>query len=715
MTHSIPIWGGVECTISRVGHRFISQCEKSGHDRRLQDLKLFRDLGIECVRYPFLWEKIAKSNGEMDWSWADERAAELRRLNLKPIAGLLHHGSGPAFTNLLDPRFPYLFANYARMLAQRFPWIEDYTPINEPLTTARFCGLYGHWYPHLKSDETFITALLLQIKASILAMRAIREVNPKARWIQTEDIGRIQGTDVLHEQVQFENDRRWLSYDLLCGKISDAHPLYSYLREHSQHHQDLDWCLENAMAPTVLGLNHYHLSNRFLDHRLELYPASSHGGNGRIRYADVGTIETKAASYIAPEELFSEVWQRYQLPMAVTEVHMRGFREDQAAWLQEIRQSALNLRSQGADIRAVTAWSLLGSFDWDSLCTQEKGFYESGIFDLRAVRPRPTLLGQMINSWNRGQDFQHPILSREVWWKKTSSHPDPWAAVPAPPILITGGRGTLGQAFVRICQQRNISYRALGRGDMDIASLADVEKVIRELKPWAVINTAGFVRVDEAETQWAKCFRENVRGPQNLAEVCADEGIPLLHFSSDLVFDGLHRQPYTESHRVAPLNIYGKSKAESERRVLDIHPDSLIIRASSFFGPWDRSNFIFQTVENLRQGRICEAASDVVISPTYIPDLVHFSLELLMDRETGILHLTNEGHLSWAEFAEMAAKMAHQHQGPMRGSVQPKSLHEMNFRAARPAFSALASERIQKVMPGFEDALSRYFHETERR
>src|SRR5690349_19114276 len=152
----LELWGGHECTVNRVQNAFHDQTIRSGHHCRLSDLERFAALGLTALRYPVLWERTAPASpGVHDWTWSDERLARMRELRLRPIAGLLHHGSGPAYTNLLDPQFARLFGEYARAAAERYPWIEDWTPINEPLTTARFSALYGHWYPHARDEGSF--------------------------------------------------------------------------------------------------------------------------------------------------------------------------------------------------------------------------------------------------------------------------------------------------------------------------------------------------------------------------------------------------------------------------------------------------------------------------------------------------------------------------------------------------------------------------------
>jgi len=148
-------------------------------------------LGIKTLRYPVLWEHHQPLiDTEIDWAWIEKQLSTLSGHGITPIAGLLHHGSGPAFTNLLDDNFPQLLASYAKKVATKFPWIEYYTPVNEPLTTARFSGLYGFWYPHAKNDVSFAKMLLNQMKGIVLSMKAIRRINHSAKLIQTEDLGK---------------------------------------------------------------------------------------------------------------------------------------------------------------------------------------------------------------------------------------------------------------------------------------------------------------------------------------------------------------------------------------------------------------------------------------------------------------------------------------------------------------------------------------------
>jgi dTDP-4-dehydrorhamnose reductase len=184
--------------------------------------------------------------------------------------------------------------------------------------------------------------------------------------------------------------------------------------------------------------------------------------------------------------------------------------------------------------------------------------------------------------------------------------------------------------------------------------------------------------------------------------------VPLLTFSSDLVFDGAVSNPYVESDAVGPLNVYGRSKALAEERVLKVNPASLVIRTSAFFGPWDEYNFVTIALRQLSAGNTFVAAEDAIISPTYVPDLVHTSLDLLIDGECGLWHLANKGAIAWADLARVAAKKA----GVSVSSLIAVPSRELGLAAPRPSYSVLGSSRAE-LMPCLDSAISRYFSERE--
>jgi dTDP-4-dehydrorhamnose reductase len=415
---TLELWAGLECTVNRVGSFYFDQIKRTGHETRSSDLAAIAELGIRKLRYPVLWERTEDIDGP-NWSWSDERLGLLRTLNVDPIVGLLHHGSGPAHTSIVDPAFPAKFAAYARSVAERYPWITNYVPVNEPLTTGRFSCLYGHWYPHEQSDYSFANSIVNQCKATVLAMREIRRVNSEARLIQTEDIGRRFASERLQYQADFENERRWLSFDLLAGRVDREHPMWPYMRCAGCTEEELCWFQRNACPPDVLGLNYYVTSDRYLDEHLERFPSATHGGNGRHLYADVEAIRVEGIAGWGIEARLREAWERYRCPMAITEVHLGCADEfERVAWLREIWTAAETVRSTGADILGVTAWAVLGSYDWHNLVTRKDDVYEAGVFDVSDGCLAPTLLRDVLADLGRGRPA-FVQFAQTGWWRRS--------------------------------------------------------------------------------------------------------------------------------------------------------------------------------------------------------------------------------------------------------------------------------------------------------
>jgi dTDP-4-dehydrorhamnose reductase len=709
----VALWVGPEPTVNRVGSTYFDQLESTGFARRLSDLDRLATLGAERIRFPVLWERTARDAPDAcDWHWSDPRLARLRELGLAPILGLVHHGSGPRYTDLLDPEFPCKLAQYATRVAERYPWVTAYTPVNEPVTTARFSALYGHWYPHRKDDRSFVRALLNQMQGVKLSMQGIRRVQPAALLVQTDDVGHVRGTRRLRYQASFENERRWVGFDLLAGRVTREHPLWGYLLLHGASESELTSFIDDPCPADILGLNAYVTSERFLDHRVERYPDELHGGNGRDTYVDLAAVRVCGWPIGGFAARLREMHRRYGGAIAISEAHLGCTREEQMRWLLEAWQAAQSCRRQGIDVRAVTAWAAFGSSDWNSLVTRARGCYEPGLWDTRADPPRATALATLARELAEGRQPAHPVLAVAGWWRRPQRLQYEARGRArrrqggGRPVLIVGAAGTLGRAFARICIERGITFRLLSRADMDIADPAPVQRMLKRAAPWAIINTAGYVRVDEAERD-VRHWRENVLGPSVLAEECAARSVRLLTFSSDLVFDGEKPcPPYVESDDPNPLNAYGRGKRMAEVAVLARCPDALVVRSAAFFGPWDRHNFVTQGLVALQRGQPWRAATDHRVSPTYVPDLVHASLDLLVDGESGVWHVANRGEVSWAELARWTAEAG----GLNTQLIEPVPALELSYDAPRPRNVPLASER-GIVMPTLEHAIERYLHE----
>lgn len=708
-SQALALWGGVECSVVRIGDRYRDQSAETGHASRPEDLDRIAALGIRTLRYPLIWETIAPENpAECDWRHSDARLTRLRDLGVTVIAGLVHHGSGPRYTDLLDPELPSRLADFAARAAARYPWIADWTPINEPLTTARFSCLYGHWYPHERSEAAFLQATVNQCLAVARAMAAIREVTPQARLVQTEDMGRVFSTPPLAYQAEYENQRRWLSLDLLTGRVGRDHGWWRRLRDHGIGEAVLDELASGGGTPDIIGINHYLTSDRFLDHRTPLYPGLAAGGNGRDAYVDVEAARMPGIEGIGPEARLREVWLRYGKTMAVTEAHNSCTREDQLRWLMEVWNAARSLRAEGVDLRAVTLWSIFGAVDWASLLTRFEGKFEPGLFDFRCDPRRPTMIAKAAQSLAKSGDYCHPVLADAGWWRRGDRflHAEDRAAGEpctgtAQPLLITGATGTLGHAFARICALRGLRTVVTSRQQLDIADPDSIARAVAAHNPWAVINTAGFVRVAEAERERSVCSRENADGAARLAEACAARRLPFVTFSSDLVFDGASARAYLETDGPCPTTVYGESKCDAERRTSAVCAEALIVRTSAFFGPWDQHNFLWHALRQAARGETVTAPDRQIVSPTYVPDLVNATLDLLLDGERGVWHLANRGAVSWAEWARMALVRAGYDPALVKSNDEAPDTHHV-----------LSSARGQ-LLPPLEEALERYFRDVE--
>jgi dTDP-4-dehydrorhamnose reductase len=595
----------------------MDQSVLSGHAHRPEDLDRFAELGIRALRYPVLWEKVSPVDPEQrDFSFADERLERIRGLGMRPIVGLCHHGSGPAYTSLIDDGFAPGLARHARATAERYGWVEDWTPVNEPLTTARFSALYGIWYPHTRNEGAFWRALLNQVDATRLAMREIRRVRSDARLVQTEDLGFCHATPMMRAQAEFENERRWITWDLLCGHVTPTHPLWRRIAA---------WGLEGRLRaiaddpcpPDILGLNHYLSSERLLDHRTELYPPGLAGGDGPGPYVNIEAVRTVRPNPLGIGELLQQTWSRYRRPIAITECHNGCTREEQMRWFVEVWREAEAARTNGVDVRAVAAWALLGSFDWNRLLSTEAGHYECGIFDVSSGRPEPTAMVALLKDLAAGREPCQPALAGLGWWRRedrfysqslqidvpTRSQP-PAPGAPRRPILIVGTAGARMQALQDACALRDLAAEVVMVGACCEDAAAQVEQAVRSTHAWAVIHLGAGAQAAEAgddvvHVLWPCAGR---RRPDNPWTLAVD--------SRDLM-------------------------SRSELRV-----------------------FAEQVIEALGAGRRFRAAADRRAPGALIWDAAHKVLDLIIDGARGPVRLVSPEGPSWAELAAIIAREA---------------------------------------------------------
>jgi dTDP-4-dehydrorhamnose reductase len=672
----LELWGGHECTVNRVGDHWHDQNLCSGHEHRLADLALFAGLGIKSLRYPALWERMAPDDpSQCDFRWTDERLPELRRLGIDPILTLCHHGSGPHYTDLLQDSFATGLAEHAARVARRYPWVRDWTPVNEVLTTARFSALYGYWYPHTTDEGLFWRALLNEVDATRLAMRAIREVHPAARLIQTDDLGYCHATEPLRCEADYQNERRWVGWDLLCGHVVPGHALWERIAAFGLADR-LHAIAQDPCPPDIIGVNHYLSSERLLDHRLELYPHRAVadkelGSCAGVAYVDIDAVRHLAEPPLGLPALLQQAWQRYGIPIAVTECHNGATRDEQVRWFVEVWRHAQELRTGGMDLRAVTAWALLGSYDWNRMVTRFRGHYEPGVFDVRSGTPRPTLVARVLRRLADGQPPHAVPLATAGWWRRARTGPStqrfamrPGDRIPdgPQPLLIVGDDGPLTHLAVRACESRGLHY-VLNEGDLRAA--------IHAVQPWAVLDARD---------------REGLAGPRrrdpdglgarsSLAAVCADHGVPCAVFTS----------------------AFGPGLAAEALSL----PGILVARTGPVFVPWDASAQAVRWLDAFDAGGShIEVDGHAAWRAVYGPDLLDGVLDLLLDGAEGGLNFVPQAPGGAAEVARQLA------------ALLDRPLADVRLQAGAPARGSEGEiHHAPSFLPNVETTLERFVRE----
>ncbi len=287
-----------------------------------------------------------------------------------------------------------------------------------------------------------------------------------------------------------------------------------------------------------------------------------------------------------------------------------------------------------------------------------------------------------------------------------------------PIIAIAGSTGQVALALLRQATGRNVKVLAAGRPKLDLAEAASIEAFLNEARPNLVINAAAYTTVDKAESEPDLAYAVNSQGPEILALGCAKRSIPLIHISTDYVFDGTKTSPYEEDDTSAPLGVYGRSKADGEHAVRSLNPKHLIVRTSWVYGP-DGANFLKTMLRLAAEREEISVVGDQHGAPTRADDfaanLLDVSESLLKSsNETrwGTYHLAGGGQTTWHGFAAKIFEHA-----AAKGFKNPRlkqiATSDYPTPARRPAYSVLNQAKISKSfgvrMPDWSDSLARHF------
>jgi dTDP-4-dehydrorhamnose reductase len=276
-------------------------------------------------------------------------------------------------------------------------------------------------------------------------------------------------------------------------------------------------------------------------------------------------------------------------------------------------------------------------------------------------------------------------------------------------LLITGSKGQLGQDLQKACRARRIDFCAGDVEEFDITDLRCLREVVSAERPTAVVNCAAYNAVDQAETDFQNARRINAEGPRNLAVAAEEAGVPIMHFSTDFVFDGTKGSPYLVGDRPNPISRYGESKLMGEEEVRSNATRVFLVRLSWVFGIAG-INFPKKVLEWAQNRPALRVVSDQVSCPSYTADLAGPILDLLRHGAYGLYHLTNQGHCSRYEWARFVIGRARP-----EVAVEPAGSDEFETAARRPAFSALDPAPLDRVLgylpPDWQSATDRFLKE----
>lgn len=267
-------------------------------------------------------------------------------------------------------------------------------------------------------------------------------------------------------------------------------------------------------------------------------------------------------------------------------------------------------------------------------------------------------------------------------------------------ILLTGSQGQVGQAIVEKAQEFNIHLIACDRKMLDITDMANIQDIIKTYSPDYIINSAAYTAVDKAESEPEKAFAVNSLGAENLAKISAQYNVPLIHLSTDYIFDGEKASPYIESDKANPIGIYAKSKWAGEEAVRKYCKNHIILRISWVFGEYG-NNFVKTMLRLMKERETLQIVSDQTGCPTYTGDIADVILKMIttpdLAQSYGTYHYTNIPSTNWFEFAKAIYTEASKFDILQTKLIKPINTADYPTPAKRPKNSVLNTALFQKV------------------
>ena len=373
------LWAaGIENTFvpqTRPGHRALDEYELMGHyEHWREDLSLASDLGLRSMRWGVPWYKVEPESGKYDWSWTDEVIPFMvEDLGILPIIDLMHYGC-PFWLKreFANPDYHRYVARYAAAFAERYkPLLKWYTPLNEPIINALMCGMRGLWPPYRKGESGYISIMLNLARGIQDTVKAIKEIDPESVMVHVEATGLTRTVrDDLASLAREEQHRGYICYDLVSGRLTHDHLLFPWLVRNGASPDKIDLLARNAIELDVLGLNFYPQWSTKLLHIDK---------RGKLAFSET---EPEGDGF---KELITHHYERYRVPVMITETSAVGSNEIRSRWLDSSVGMIKSLRQEGVPVIGYTWFPLFTMVDWRYRFSQEpvENFYlELGLYRL---------------------------------------------------------------------------------------------------------------------------------------------------------------------------------------------------------------------------------------------------------------------------------------------------------------------------------------------
>jgi beta-glucosidase/6-phospho-beta-glucosidase/beta-galactosidase len=352
------LWAaGIENTFvpqARNGQRPLEEYELLGHyDHWREDLSLARDVGLNSIRWGVPWHRVEHERGQFDWKWIDEVIPFMvEDLKITPIIDLMHYGC-PFWLKreFANPDYPKYVADYAAAFADRYKHlIKWYTPLNEPIINSLMCGLRGLWPPYIKGENGYIRIMLQLARGIKRTVNVIKEIDPSSVMFHVEATGMTRtARKDLAVLAREEKHRGYICYDLISGRMTEDHLLFSWLVRNGVSPDELEAFCQTPIKLDVLGMNFYpQWSTKllYIDKR------------GRLAFSET---EPDGGGFM---ELLTDYYERYRVPIMITETSAVGSDEIRERWLESSVAMIKNVRQAGVPVIGYTWFPLFTMVDW---------------------------------------------------------------------------------------------------------------------------------------------------------------------------------------------------------------------------------------------------------------------------------------------------------------------------------------------------------------